>query len=142
MTVSGALLQNHWLVLIEDDPLLCSILAGFIEELGGRVSSFATADDALIHLLTAQQSPSLIVTDHLVPGQLKGAELASMVAVRWPEIALIVTTGYGVDVAAELPGNVLYLQKPWDLQQMKQAIIQMLQDQGLLKPMNPATSTL
>jgi len=44
-----ALLEGHWLVLIEDDPLLQSILSGFVEELGGRVSSFETADDALVH---------------------------------------------------------------------------------------------
>ena len=121
-----ALLEGHWLVLIEDDPLLQSILSGFVEELGGRVSSFETADDALVYMLSAGEKPSLVVTDHLVPGQIKGAGLATMVGARWPGLSVIVTTGRDLETIPELPDGMLYLQKPWDLVQMKKAIIQML----------------
>jgi DNA-binding NtrC family response regulator len=121
-----ALLEGHWLVLIEDDPLLQSILSGFVEELGGRVSTFETADDALVHMLSAGEKPSLIVTDHLVPGQIKGAELATMVGTRWPGMSVIVTTGHDLENIPQLLDGMLYLQKPWDLGEMKKAIIQML----------------
>jgi DNA-binding NtrC family response regulator len=122
-----ALLQGYKLVLIEDDPLLQSILSGFVEDLGGTVSSFDTADDALVHMLGTKERASLVVTDHLVPGQIKGAELVLMVKTRWPDMPVIITTGFGSEIAPDLPNGVLYMQKPWNLDEMKTSIIRMLQ---------------
>ncbi|MFC6477777.1 hypothetical protein ACFQDN_16430 [Pseudomonas asuensis] len=66
------------------------------------------------------------MTDHLVPGQIKGAELATMVGTRWPGMSVIVTTGHDLESIPQLLDGMLYLQKPWDLGEMKKAIIQML----------------
>lgn len=60
----------------------------------------------------------LLVTDYTLPGQLDGRELAFMVKQRWPEVPVIVTTGYGSEVGDHLPQGVAFLQKPWGIDLM------------------------
>lgn len=109
--------------VIEDDPLLASILAGHLEERHGVTCTvFETADDALFQIMDGTTLPALVVTDHLVPGSIRGAELASMIHSKWPGISVIVTSGYAYDLGDTLPPNTVFLSKPWSIEQLDQAV--------------------
>ena len=84
-----------------------------------------TADDALVALLRDGQ-PDLFVTDHLVPGQLTGGDLATLLIGRWPTLPIIITTGYGYEIHTNFPSSVVYLQKPWMPDTLESAIAQAL----------------
>lgn len=105
-------------VIVEDDALMQSILVDMFMDLGADCEAFVTADDALIHLMQSKTVCSLLVTDYTLPGQLDGRELACMVRQRWPEMPVIVTTGYGSEVGNDLPPGVAFLQKPWSIDLM------------------------
>jgi len=123
-------------VVIEDNRLLAELLGNHLEErLQCTCIRFDNADDALVHLLQCQAPPTLVVTDHLMPGQLRGGELAQMLLQRWPELPLVITSGYGYEITTALPAQVIFLQKPWTLDDVdsavRQARAQRTVDQGL-----------
>lgn len=99
-------------VVVEDDPILGVLLQEIMVEAGAECKLFSSADDALIHLLSAPTPCSLLVTDYLLPGQLNGVDLAAMVTQKWPTVPVVLTTGYTLD-HTPLPPGVVWLQKPW-----------------------------
>ncbi len=111
--------------MVEDDALLCQILEDVLRERGAECKAFPNADDALVDILNSGK-PDLLITDHLVPGQLTGADLAQLLTSRWPSLPIIITTGYGYDIQKDLPPNVVYLQKPWLSETLENAIADVL----------------
>lgn len=118
-------LNSFRVAVVEDDPLLGRILEDVLQDRGAECMAFPNADDALVALLGSGQ-PDLLITDHLVPGQLTGADLAQLLTSRWPTLPIIITTGYGYEIKADLPPNVVYLQKPWMPAALETAITQAL----------------
>lgn len=118
-------LSSFRVAVVEDDPLLCQILEDVLQDRGADCRAFPNADDALVALL-GSGPPDLLITDHLVPGQLTGGELANLLISRWPTLPIIITTGYGYEIQADLPANVVYLQKPWLPEALESAIVQVL----------------
>jgi FixJ family two-component response regulator len=53
-----------------------------------------------------------LFTDVDMPGDMNGLELAGIVYSRWPQIAILVTSGVVRSVAA-LPGGGVFLGKPY-----------------------------
>ncbi|WP_145006656.1 response regulator [Pseudomonas oryzihabitans] len=110
-------------VVIEDNALLGDLLGSHLEDrLSWTCMRFDNADDALVHLLQQQQAPALVITDHLMPGQLRGGELAQMLLQRWPTLPLVITSGYGYEITTALPPQVIFLQKPWTLDEVDSAV--------------------
>lgn len=112
-------------VVVEDNLMLGQILDDFLADSRATLHHFTTGDDALVAVLGGLR-PDLLITDHLMPGQLKGAELAQMLLSRWPGMPTIITTGYEYSVSAELPAHVVFLQKPWLFADLEKAIRQAL----------------
>lgn len=109
-------------VIVEDDDLMQSLMVEIFTDLGATCLAFITADDGLMYLMQSQVPCSLVVTDYTLPGQLDGRELAFMVRERWPNVPVIVTTGYGIEVGNDLPERVAFLQKPWSIQLMIETV--------------------
>ncbi|HJE69629.1 MULTISPECIES: response regulator [Pseudomonas] len=118
-------LNSFRVAVVEDDALLCQILEDVLRERGAECKAFPNADDALVDILNSGK-PDLLITDHLVPGQLTGADLAQLLTSRWPSLPIIITTGYGYDIQKDLPPNVVYLQKPWLSETLENAIADVL----------------
>lgn len=122
-------------IVIEDDPTLRELMKEIIEELGVHCTAFESADDALIHMLQSSEECSLVIADHGVLGNIQGAEFVGMVHEKWPKIPTILTSGYLLD-ASKLPPSVLYLLKPWSIDELVAAISK------LLRSNEPEESTL
>ena len=114
------------IVVIEDDPLLLSLMCEILTEVGASCVAFSTADDALVYMLGSGTKCSLVIADHGLPGQIQGAEFVSMVQKRWPEIAAIVTSGW-TDHFIGLPPNICFLPKPWPVDGLVNAVAELLQ---------------
>lgn len=61
-------------IVVEDDPILRSLMTDILAELGATVTSFKTADDALTYLLQSQGQCPLVIVDQALPGQIQGVE--------------------------------------------------------------------
>jgi PAS domain S-box-containing protein len=97
-----AALQNTAL-LVDDEEFVRMSTADMLGDLGYRVVEAASAEEAL-EMISNGGRIDLVVTDHLMPG-MTGTELARNVHVSWPDLPVLVVSGYSeVDgIASDLP---------------------------------------
>ncbi len=112
MTAGGRLL------LVEDDPGVAAVAQELLEGLGLEVRSADSAPQALE--LLAQERFDIMLTDVVMPGGMTGIELARECARTWPEMRIVLTSGYaGEDVDAALADAPWpFVRKPYSGQQL------------------------
>ncbi|QKZ05810.1 response regulator [Pseudomonas eucalypticola] len=110
-------------VIIEDDAAIRMLVEEMMTDFFNHCVSFRTADEGLQYLASVQGVCDLVIADYGVPGALTGADLLNEVKQRWPEVPLMLTSGYASEVI-EIPSHVLFLQKPWSMEALSQAVRQ------------------
>ena len=116
--------QAHGRVLVvEDDVLVAELAAGMLGELNFEATVTHSAKDAL-ERLSGEQRPTLIFSDVVMPGGISGLELARKVRERFPELPILLTTGYSEQVTGTHGFPVL--QKPYDLGSLAGALSKLL----------------
>jgi DNA-binding NtrC family response regulator len=111
-------------LLVEDEWLIRTIMSEELIDAGFEVKSFETGDDAMVELSASHPDFEVLVTDIHMPGQTDGIALAKSVRARFPNVAIIYTTGRPDALArAHLPGgNVVTLVKPYKPSRLIEAI--------------------
>ncbi|MDB5539202.1 MAG: sensor histidine kinase/response regulator hybrid protein [Devosia sp.] len=103
---------------VDDDPLVLMNTAAMLEDLGHTAIDVLSGSEALQRLET--QHIDMVITDHAMP-RMSGSELAAAIQMRWPDIPIVLATGY-----AELPsgGNQTLprLSKPFSQADLARAI--------------------
>jgi signal transduction histidine kinase len=85
-------------LVVDDDPLVVASTAAMLEDVGHVVTEALSAARAL-DILRLGAKIDVVVTDHAMPG-MTGAELARQIKQTWPDLPIILATGY-----AELPNG-------------------------------------
>jgi PAS domain S-box-containing protein len=106
-------------LIVEDDTLIAELAAGMLGELGFESSIAHSAKEAL-EKLTAGERPKLIFSDIVMPGGISGVELARKVRARFPELPILLTTGYSEQVTGNHGFPVL--QKPYEMDRLASAV--------------------
>lgn len=96
-------------LLVDDDKLVRASTAEMLSELGYAVVEASSAEDAL-RIAQSGVTFDIVVTDHLMTG-MTGAELAREVYARWPDVPVLIVSGYA-DVDAIAP-DLQRLAKPF-----------------------------
>jgi PAS domain S-box-containing protein len=106
------------ILAVDDDPLVLMNTVLMLEDLGHEVKEAMSGAKAL-HILSERRF-DLVVTDQAMP-QMTGSQLADVVWERWPDMPIVLATGY-----SELPpgarADLLRLSKPFSEQQLEDAI--------------------
>ncbi len=112
------------ILVVEDNEALRRVVARQLQQLGYRVIGASTAADALAILESSKVD--LLFTDIVMPGPMDGFALASTVKARWPDIKVVLTSGFPdsrIDRRkAELPPTVPILNKPHRRQDLARVI--------------------
>ena len=90
---------------VDDDALVLMNTVAMLEDLGHTVFEAYSAKEAL-EILRREDSVDLIVADHAMP-KMTGTELAKVVRSEWPDIPVLLATGY----ADRVPGDDIGLPK-------------------------------
>ena len=106
-------------LVVEDDILVAELAAGMLNELGFEAIVTHSSKEAL-ERLSGEQRPTLVFTDVVMPGGISGIELAQKVRDRFPELPILLTTGYSEQVAGNHGFPVL--QKPYELESLAAAL--------------------
>jgi PAS domain S-box-containing protein len=114
------------ILIVEDDVLVAELAADMLHELGFETTVTHSAKDAL-ERLSGEQRPTLIFSDIVMPGGISGIELARKVRDRFPELPVLLTTGYSEYVGAEHEFPVL--QKPYELDSLATALGNLLKQE-------------
>jgi len=119
--------QLHGRVLVvEDDVLVSELAAGMLNELGFEAVVTHSAQEAL-ERLSGERRPTLIFTDVVMPGGISGIELARKVRDRFPELPILLTTGYSEQVTGAHGFPVL--QKPYEMESLASALSNLLKEE-------------
>jgi CheY-like chemotaxis protein len=110
-------------LVVEDDELVAELAAGMLSELGFDPSVVHSAREALDRLAGGDK-PRLIFSDVVMPGGISGIELAQKVRGRFPELPILLTTGYSEEVGGTHGFPVL--QKPYELESLAGALQKVL----------------
>ena len=115
-----------WAVVVEDDPEIRKLMVDILSVIGLHSLDFDTADHALTYLLSMPNGCPLVIADHALPGKLQGAKFIKMVKAKWPDTATILTSGFLLD-ASIVPASTTYLAKPWSMDDLVMAVVDLLQ---------------
>jgi PAS domain S-box-containing protein len=107
-------------LIVEDDPVVAELATHLLEELGYEGRIVHSAKEALARL-SREADIDLVFSDIIMPGGISGLELARKLRERFPELPILLTTGYSdrmADEAREFP----LLPKPYDFDALEKAI--------------------
>jgi PAS domain S-box-containing protein len=112
-------------LLVEDNAEVAEIARMLLEHLGYHVRHVDGAAAAL-ELLAAGERPDLVLSDVVMPGELDGLALARRVKAEFPEIAILLTSGYARLAPAAEEGFPI-LRKPFQMASLGRAVRQALE---------------
>jgi PAS domain S-box-containing protein len=113
-------------LVVEDDAFVAELAADMLGELGFEATVTHSAKEALERLAGGGR-PKLVFTDIVMPGGITGLELARKLRERFPELPILLTTGYSEQVSATQGFPVL--QKPYELRTLASALGDLLKQE-------------
>ena len=117
--------KPHYVLVVDDDPLVAAATADMIDDLGHSVLSVFSGAQAL-ERIREEPTINLVITDYAMPG-MNGVDLANELRRVKPELQIILVTGY-----AEFPNDshakMARLTKPYRQEELARVIA------GLLDP--------
>jgi PAS domain S-box-containing protein len=107
-------------LVVEDSRDVAEVTSSLLEQLGYRVVRAENAAEALRHL---QQGigVDLLFSDIVMPGAINGLGLAQICRERFPDIPVLLTSGFS-DAAQAADGRFDILRKPFELAALERAI--------------------
>jgi len=90
---------------VDDDALVLMNTVAMLEDLGHTAFEAYSGKEAL-EILRREDSIDLVVTDQAMP-QMSGTQLAKIIRAEWPDMPVVLATGY----ADRVPGDDIGLPK-------------------------------
>ncbi len=109
-------------LVVEDNTEVADIATALLNELGYQVTRVASAQTAIDVLGTGEQF-DLVFSDVVMPGGMNGIELAHQIRKDYPDLPVLLTTGYFNAVDKPLPRGLPVLRKPYDIAELKKAVL-------------------
>jgi PAS domain S-box-containing protein len=125
-TGSGAIPGGHRLLLVEDDVNVAAIAVELLTGLGLDVQAVETAPQAL--QILSEGHFDIMLSDVVMPGGMTGIELARICAQRYPDLPILLTSGYAGDDVDEALADAPwpFLRKPYSGEQLREALADLL----------------
>jgi CheY-like chemotaxis protein len=120
--------KRRSVLLVEDNETVGSFAHNLLLELGQDVTWVIGAEDALNILEERRAAFDLVFSDVVMPG-MNGTDLAQEVRRRWPDLPVVLTSGYSHILAEEGSHGFDLLQKPYSVE----GLLEVLRD-GAVKP--------
>jgi PAS domain S-box-containing protein len=125
--------RGETILVVEDNSPLRRIAVRQLRELGYRVLQAKNTSAALTQLQTTPVD--LLFTDVVMPGELDGLGLARLAAERWPDMKVVLTSGFPkARMSREIStGSIRLLSKPYrrsDLARVLREVLDATPDNG------------
>ncbi len=108
------------MLVVEDSRDVADVTSALLEQLGYRVVRAENAAEALRHLQQGIEF-DLLFSDIVMPGAIDGLGLAEICLERFPDIPVLLTSGFS-DAAQAVDGRFDILRKPFELAALERAI--------------------
>jgi PAS domain S-box-containing protein len=122
------------ILVVEDEPAVRRLIARTLERAGLQCRAVSDGQEALRTLEEGFRA-DVVLSDVVMPN-LSGTELARLVATRWPDLPVILMTGYAGD---DVPTDWPVIAKPFAPRQLIEAITKALRQSGATEADPPST---
>ncbi len=109
------------ILVVEDNSEVADIATELLNELGYHVTRVGGAPAAL-ELLRGGERFDLVFSDVVMPGGMSGVELAQVIRKDYPDVPVVLTTGYFKAGDKPLPRGLPVLRKPYDIAELKSTL--------------------
>ena len=122
-------LGRRTILLVEDEPFVREATCSILQRAGFNVLPAEDAQEAMEAYEEGGRKVDLVITDMVLPGK-NGHELGKEVRKHSPEVAVLVTSGYGEEACeTESPETRTYfLAKPYSRRALVEKIEAILRD--------------
>jgi CheY-like chemotaxis protein len=104
--------QRPTVLVVDDNADVAEVTSSLFEHLGYS-TVYRDSAEAALKLLAEGTKFDLVFSDIVMPGTIDGVGLASEIRARYPQLPVILTTGYS-DAARAVPAGLRILRKPFD----------------------------
>ncbi len=104
-------LAGH-VMLVEDNEDVAQSTVAILQAAGLEVTHHWSADTALAALHGGATLPDLVLSDIEMPGKLSGMDLAFRLRELWPQLPVVLITGYAKQLEDAVSGGLRVLPKP------------------------------
>jgi len=104
--------QRPTVLIVDDSAEVAEVTSSLFERLGYDTDYRDSADAALKYLAEGSKI-DLVFSDIVMPGTIDGVGLAREIRSRYPDLPVLLTTGYS-DAAQAAPADLKILRKPFD----------------------------
>jgi PAS domain S-box-containing protein len=119
-TVAEGARASERILVVEDNAEMREVATMLLEQLGYRVRAVDSATAALAALANGEPI-DLVFSDIVMPGELNGLTLARRVRDDYPQIGVLLTTGYA-EAASAAEEELAILRKPYRLASLGRAV--------------------
>ena len=123
--------QRQTVLVVDDSADVAEVTSSLFEHLGYE-TIYRDSAEAALKLLEAGTKIDLVFSDIVMPGTIDGVGLAREIRSRYPNLPVVLTTGYS-DAAEATPSNLRILRKPFDTEALRD-FIHDITPPRLLKP--------
>jgi len=127
--LSGPVLGgNETILVVEDDPHVQTAVVDMLHGLGYAVLKANSAEGALT-VIKSGQAIDLLLTDVVMPGELRSPELVRLAKILLPDMAVLFTSGYtqnAIMQGGRLDPGVELLSKPYRREDLARKVRQLL----------------
>jgi PAS domain S-box-containing protein len=133
--------QRQTVLVVDDSADVAEVTSSLFEDLG-YATIYRDSAEAALKLLEAGTKIDLVFSDIVMPGTIDGVGLAREIRSRYPNLPVVLTTGYS-DAAKAAPSNLKILRKPFDTEALRDFIhdvmpLRLLKASGA--PLAPSTA--
>ena len=123
VTAAAARVESHRprVLVVDDNPDVAQVTSSLFEQMGYDTSFRDSAESALQFLAAQVKRTDLVFSDIVMPGSIDGIGLAKEIRVRYPDLPVVLSTGY-TDSAQKVPDGLQVLRKPFDTDALSRVI--------------------
>jgi signal transduction histidine kinase/CheY-like chemotaxis protein len=109
------------ILVVEDNDVVARFATEGLTDLGYTCETAPNAEAALGLLDDRASRFDAIFSDVVMPG-MSGIEFAELVTERWPDLPIVLTSGYSEALAKDQSNHFLVVQKPYSMDQIDEAL--------------------
>ena len=106
------------LLMVEDETDLGDLIKDALQDHASIAVRIASDPQQALSMLQTNPRCDVVFSDIGMPGPMSGIDFAQHVQQQYPEIRIILASGYSRSQLPPLPGHVQFLAKPYRLGQL------------------------
>ncbi len=117
------------ILIVEDEPAVREVAVGILSELGYHVLEAGDGEDGLRVFGQHAAAIDLLLTDVVLPGRIRGRDLAERITAMRPEVRVLYMSGYtenSIMHHGRLDDGVQLIGKPFKREQLAQKVAEVL----------------